>query len=76
MTDHVARLDAPASSPVPDPSNLAVAASVGQQMLNTYGNSSRDGFTYPEAYGALRESLRILLRAIGTAAAVHGGEAL
>jgi 4-hydroxy-3-methylbut-2-en-1-yl diphosphate synthase IspG/GcpE len=48
-----------------EPSDLEVAISVAQLLLADYGDSSRDGFSYPEAYGALRESLRLLLRALG-----------
>ncbi|MBB5103266.1 hypothetical protein [Streptomyces spectabilis] len=50
-------------NPTP-PSTLTTAVHVAQQMLGAYGSSSRDGFDYAEAYGALRESLRILLRAV------------
>ncbi|MEH0423146.1 hypothetical protein [Streptomyces sp. B21-083] len=49
----------------PESSDLAVAIRVGQRMLTAYGDSSRDGFSYPEAYGAQREALRLLLRAHG-----------
>lgn len=49
----------------PEPSDLAVAIRVAQKMLASYGDSSRDGFSYPEAYGSLAEALRILLRAVG-----------
>jgi hypothetical protein len=44
--------------------DLDVAIRVAQCMLVDYGDSSRDGFSYPEAYGAQREALRILLRAL------------
>lgn len=50
---------------LPEPSDLDTAIRVGQRMLATYGDSSRDGFSYPEAYGAQREALRLLLRAVG-----------
>ncbi|MFD5227392.1 hypothetical protein ACFWJ5_02395 [Streptomyces qaidamensis] len=46
------------------PSDLAVATRVAQTLFADYGDSSRDGFSYPEAYGALRESLRLVLRAL------------
>lgn len=48
------------------PTTLDTAIRVAQQMLDHYGDSSRDGFTYPEAYGATREALRLVLRALGT----------
>ncbi|WP_282703223.1 hypothetical protein [Streptomyces sp. CC219B] len=49
-------------------SDLQVAVRVGQRMLDAYSDSSVDGFSYPEACGALREALRILLRACGAEA--------
>ncbi|MEU1194946.1 hypothetical protein ABZ446_01825 [Streptomyces sp. NPDC005813] len=51
----------------PEPSDLAVAIRVAQQMLDVYGDSSKfaDIFAYAQAHGALTESLRILLRAHG-----------
>lgn len=55
----------PAPTSPPESSELAVAIRVGQKMLAAYGDSSRDGFSYPEAYGSLAEALRILLRAHG-----------
>jgi hypothetical protein len=77
MADLSAHPDVPASHPIDEPlygaaadairdqlrapSTLGTAIRVAQSMLATYGDSSRDGFAYPEAYGALRESLRILL---------------
>ncbi|WP_327402009.1 hypothetical protein OG194_18915 [Streptomyces sp. NBC_01288] len=49
-----------------DPSDLAVAISVGQQMLAIYGDTDgRDIYAYMQAHGALAEALRILLRALG-----------
>ncbi|MFF4792305.1 hypothetical protein ACFY2M_21595 [Streptomyces sp. NPDC001276] len=46
-------------------SDLQVAISVAQQMLTTYaGVDYRDIFALAQAHGALRESLRILLRAL------------
>lgn len=48
----------------PESSDLTVAARVGHLLLSDYGDSSRDGFSYPEAYGALREALRLVLRAL------------
>lgn len=44
--------------------NLETAVRVAQRMLAAYGDSSADGFSYPAAYGALCESLRLLLRAL------------
>lgn len=49
----------------PESSDLTIAIRVGQKMLAAYGDSSRDGFSYPEAYGSLAEALRILLHALG-----------
>ena len=49
-----------------EPGDLNTAIRVAQRMLGVYGDSSRDGFSYPEAYGAQREALRLLLRALGT----------
>lgn len=46
------------------PADLAIAINVAQRMLTDYGDSRRDGFRYAAAYGAVRESLRILLRAL------------
>jgi hypothetical protein len=50
---------------LPEPSDLAVAVRVAQTLFADYGDSRRDGFSYPEAYGALREALRLVLRATG-----------
>jgi hypothetical protein len=49
----------------PEPSDLDAAIRVAQRMFSAYGDSSRDGFDYAEAYGAQREALRLLLRALG-----------
>ncbi|MFI8894875.1 hypothetical protein [Streptomyces paradoxus] len=46
-------------------SDLDTAVRVAQSMLAAFGSSDRDGFSYPEAYGALRESLHLVLRALG-----------
>lgn len=51
--------------PRPASAELDTAVRVAQQLLAAYGDSSRDGFSYPEAYGALREALRLVLRAVG-----------
>jgi hypothetical protein len=52
--------------PAPLPSNLAVAATVAQQMLAEYADvDHRDLFALNQAHGAIRESLRILLRTLG-----------
>ncbi|MFG2683139.1 hypothetical protein [Streptomyces sp. NPDC048392] len=46
--------------------DLEVAIRVAQKMLDAYGDSSTfDEFGYSRAHGALTESLRILLRALG-----------
>jgi hypothetical protein len=50
--------------PAAEPSDLAVAIRVAQQLLADYGDSRRDGFSYPEAYGAITEALRLVLRAL------------
>ncbi|MDX3747477.1 hypothetical protein [Streptomyces sp. AK08-02] len=64
---------------VPEPSDLDVAIRVGQKMLDAYGTvDSGDIFAYAQAHGALTESLRILLRALGAepvAAPLYGGDA-
>ena len=47
-------------------SEFEAAVSVAQKMLAAYGDSSGfDEFGYAQAHGALSESLRILLRALG-----------
>ena len=47
-------------------SDLEAAVTVAQKMLAAYGDSSGfDQFGYAQAHGALSESLRILLRALG-----------
>ncbi|HET9326416.1 MAG TPA: hypothetical protein VFQ05_06585 [Candidatus Eisenbacteria bacterium] len=46
-------------------SELETAVRVARTLLADYGDSSRDGFSYPEAFGATREALRLLLRALG-----------
>jgi 4-hydroxy-3-methylbut-2-en-1-yl diphosphate synthase IspG/GcpE len=60
-----AAISVAAYGPVPEPTSLDTATRVAQRMLDTYGDSSRDGFDYAEAYGAQREALRLLLRALG-----------
>jgi len=51
-------------------SELEAAVSVARKMLAAYGDSSGfDQFGYAQAHGALSESLRILLRALGVEAA-------
>lgn len=58
-----AKQPAPAAT---DPSELAIAIRVGQQMLAAYGTvDSGDIFAYAQAHGGLTEALRILLRAHG-----------
>jgi len=47
-------------------SELESAVTVAQKMLAAYGDTSGfDEFGYAQAHGALSESLRILLRALG-----------
>lgn len=53
MADHFARPDAPASSALAEPSDLDVAISVAQQLLDS------------DQVLSLREALRLLLRALG-----------
>ncbi|MDQ0992188.1 hypothetical protein [Streptomyces sp. V3I7] len=58
---------APASALIttPEPGDLDVAVSVAQQMLTAYeGVDYSDIGMLAQAHGALRESLRILLRAL------------
>jgi hypothetical protein len=56
---------------VTERSDLDVAIRVAQKMLTVYGNvDSSDIFAYAQAHGALTESLRIILRALGA----EGGE--
>lgn len=43
---------------------LETAIRVAQRMLADFGDSRRDGFSYPEAFGATREALRLVLRAL------------
>lgn len=66
MTDLFVRPGAPASSPpAGEPSNLTVATDVAQRILARYGDST--GYAhgdYVEAYGALTETLRIIVRAL------------
>lgn len=45
-------------------SELATAVRVARTLLADYGDSHRDGFSYPEAYGATREALRLVLHAL------------
>ncbi|MEU3982533.1 hypothetical protein AB0F77_20965 [Streptomyces sp. NPDC026672] len=47
-----------------EPSNLTVAIRVAHKMPADYGNSRLEDFSYPAAYGALSEALRILVRAV------------
>ncbi|MCZ4516728.1 hypothetical protein O3Q52_53250, partial [Streptomyces sp. ActVer] len=53
------------TAPASVPSDLAIAVRIARTLLADYNDSSADGFSYPEAYGALAEALRILLRAVG-----------
>ncbi|MBC2904010.1 hypothetical protein [Streptomyces cupreus] len=52
MTDHFACAEAPASCPIPEPTDLDVAISVAQQLLGS------------DQILSLREALRLLLRAL------------
>lgn len=54
-----------AITPLTEPTDLDTAIRVAQTMLVAFGDSSRDGFSYPEAYGATHEALRLLVRALG-----------
>ncbi|MBD0838809.1 hypothetical protein [Streptomyces sp. TRM68416] len=49
-----------------EPADLQVAVRIGQRMLDAYDDSSNraDVFAYAQAYGATREALRLLLRAL------------
>lgn len=51
-----------------DTSTLDVAISVAQKILTDYGNSRATGFSYPAAFGATHEALRLLLRALNAEA--------
>lgn len=55
--------------PVDEPSDLAVAIRVAQEMLGIYEHVDYGDICHlVQAYGAIRESLRIVLRALGTEA--------
>lgn len=43
---------------------LETAVRVAHTLLADYGDSSRNGFSYPEGYGAISEALRLVLRAL------------
>ncbi|MFF7949401.1 hypothetical protein [Streptomyces griseorubiginosus] len=64
----IPKIPGPRAPHAAEPSDLAVAVRVGNLLLSDYGDSSREGFSYPEAYGALREALRLVLRAHDTTA--------
>lgn len=56
----------PTPNTPPAPGDLVVAIRVAQKMLAAYGDTSTFGeFGYATAHGALSESLRILLHALG-----------
>lgn len=58
-----------------EPSDLAVAVHVARKTLAAYGDSSIFGeLGYAQAHGALSESLRILLRALGVEVHAERGE--
>ena len=64
----IPKIPGPRAPHAAEPSDLAVAIRVGQKMLAAYGDSSTfSEFGYAQAHGALSESLRILLRALGGA---------
>lgn len=53
----------------PEPSDLDVAIRVAQQMLGDYADVDHGNiFALNQAHGAIREALRILLRAVGAEA--------
>ncbi|MFK0125577.1 hypothetical protein ACIQSP_19960 [Streptomyces nigra] len=43
---------------------LDTALQVARQILADFGDSRRDGFSYPAGYGATFEALRLLVRAV------------
>ncbi|MFF0127339.1 hypothetical protein ACFYTG_16655 [Streptomyces mirabilis] len=56
-----------------EPSDLAVAIRIGQKMLDAYGQPDYgDSLALAQAHGALTETVRILLCALGA----EGGEQL
>ncbi|WP_405671470.1 hypothetical protein [Streptomyces sp. NBC_01530] len=58
---------------LPEPDDLDTAARVAQYILSTYGTvGHEDVFALNQAYGAVREALRILLRAVGAQPDVPG----
>jgi len=64
-------LSAPTCAPIiaAEPSDLDVAISVAQRMLAHYGTvNSGSIYAYTVAHGALSESLRLVLRAVGAEA--------
>lgn len=68
-------ISAPASALInpPEPSDLAVAIRVAQKMLAAYSDTSNfSELGYAQAHGALTESLRILLRAVGAETDARG----
>ncbi|MBW8701866.1 hypothetical protein MBT84_19860 [Streptomyces sp. MBT84] len=67
MSDHVAGLETPASSPILESSELlASAITVAQRMLSSFGSVGySDVGALAQAHGALAESLRIVLRSLG-----------
>lgn len=62
-----------APGPVTEHVDLTVAIGVAQKMLTAYSDTSTFGeFGYAQAHGALSESLRLLLRALGAEADLAG----
>jgi hypothetical protein len=68
MTDIREPLYGPAADQLRDqlrePTDLHVAIGVAQKILARYGDSRATGFSYPAAFGATHEALRLLLRAL------------
>ncbi|MGW0169536.1 hypothetical protein ACWDWT_30825 [Streptomyces sp. NPDC003343] len=54
----------------PEPGDLDCAITVAQKMLTAYGTVDGDIYAYCQAHGALTETIRILLRALGVEAGV------
>ncbi|MFC9631434.1 hypothetical protein ACFTY8_19585 [Streptomyces mirabilis] len=54
---------------VDNPVELTAAIGLAQKMLTAYGTVDGDIYTYCQAHGALTETVRILLRALGAEAA-------
>jgi hypothetical protein len=69
MTDLFAGPDAPASSPLAEPSTLDTAISLAQHAYTvTAGVDHGDQAQLSQAHGIIREALRILLHTLGAEA--------